>query len=73
MAAVIARLPDRLRAAPHSGSIVTRSSSRHRRGRQRSTDVNPNNVFLSDVHGPAPVVKLGDLGNCESRTCAGER
>lgn len=27
------------------------------------TDLNPNNVFLSDVDGPAPVVKLGDLGN----------
>lgn len=29
------------------------------------TDVNPNNVFLSVVTGPSPVVKLGDLGNCK--------
>ena len=29
------------------------------------TDVNPNNVFLSGVYGPSPVVKLGDLGNCK--------
>lgn len=29
------------------------------------TDVNPNNVFLSGVNGPSPVVKLGDLGNCK--------
>jgi len=28
------------------------------------TDVNPNNVFLSGVNVPSPVVKLGDLGNC---------
>ncbi|KAF4629161.1 hypothetical protein G7Y89_g8984 [Cudoniella acicularis] len=27
------------------------------------TDVNPNNVFLSGVDSPSPVVKLGDLGN----------
>lgn len=29
------------------------------------TDVNPNNVFLSGVNSPSPVVKLGDLGNCK--------
>ena len=29
------------------------------------TDVNPNNVFLSGVNSPLPVVKLGDLGNCK--------
>jgi serine/threonine protein kinase len=28
------------------------------------TDVNPNNIFLSGVDGPSPIVKLGDLGNC---------
>ncbi|KAF7865495.1 hypothetical protein EAF04_006469 [Stromatinia cepivora] len=27
------------------------------------TDVNPNNIFLSGINGPTPVVKLGDLGN----------
>lgn len=27
-------------------------------------DVNPNNVFLSGVEGPSPMVNLGDLGNC---------
>ena len=27
------------------------------------TNVNPNNMFLSDVDSPSPVVKLGDLGN----------
>ena len=26
-------------------------------------DVNPNNVFLSDIDRASPVVKLGDLGN----------
>ncbi|KAL2070070.1 hypothetical protein VTL71DRAFT_14750 [Oculimacula yallundae] len=30
------------------------------------TDVNPNNVFLSDINSTAPVVKLGDLGNLMS-------
>ncbi|KAK0129021.1 hypothetical protein ONS95_000961 [Cadophora gregata] len=30
------------------------------------TDVNPNNVFVSDVHTPLPVAKLGDLGNLMS-------
>ena len=25
-------------------------------------DINPNNIFLSNIHGPAPVVKVGDLG-----------
>ena len=32
------------------------------------TDVSPNNVFLSGVSGPSPVVKLGDLGNCNFLT-----
>ena len=32
------------------------------------TGVNPNNVFLSGVNGPSPVVKLGDLGNCKVLT-----
>ncbi|KAI8939248.1 hypothetical protein NX059_005074 [Plenodomus lindquistii] len=27
------------------------------------TDINPNNIFLSDIDGPSPIVKLGDLGN----------
>jgi serine/threonine protein kinase len=27
-------------------------------------DVNPNNIFLSNINGPLPVVKLGDLGTC---------
>ncbi|GIK02900.1 hypothetical protein Aspvir_006963 [Aspergillus viridinutans] len=27
------------------------------------TDINPNNVFLSNVGGPSPIVKVGDLGN----------
>lgn len=27
------------------------------------TDINPNNIFLSDIDGPSPVVKVGDLGN----------
>lgn len=31
-----------------------------------NTDVNPNNVFLSGVDGPSPVVKIGDLGNYKS-------
>lgn len=26
-------------------------------------DVNPNNIFLSNIDSPSPVVKLGDLGN----------
>lgn len=30
------------------------------------TDLNPNNMFLSGVDSPSPVVKLGDLGNCKS-------
>ncbi|PVH69467.1 kinase-like protein [Cadophora sp. DSE1049] len=30
------------------------------------TDVNPNNVFVSDVHSSSPIVKLGDLGNLMS-------
>ncbi len=25
-------------------------------------DVNPNNIFLSNINVPIPVVKLGDLG-----------
>lgn len=29
------------------------------------TDVNPNNVLVSDADGDEPVVKLGDLGCCE--------
>ncbi len=33
------------------------------------TDVNPNNVVVSDVHGPSPTVKLGDLGNCMFYAC----
>ncbi|KAL2046097.1 hypothetical protein N7G274_001544 [Stereocaulon virgatum] len=32
------------------------------------TDVNPNNIFLSNIENASPVVKLGDLGN---RTCFG--
>ncbi|KAF2848285.1 NAD(P)-binding protein [Plenodomus tracheiphilus IPT5] len=27
------------------------------------TDINPNNIFLSDIDGPSPIVKVGDLGN----------
>lgn len=27
------------------------------------TDVNPNNIFLSNIREQEPVVKLGDLGN----------
>ncbi|KAH8714064.1 hypothetical protein GQ44DRAFT_776068 [Phaeosphaeriaceae sp. PMI808] len=27
------------------------------------TDISPNNVFLSDIEGPCPIAKLGDLGN----------
>ncbi|KAF4625145.1 hypothetical protein G7Y89_g13021 [Cudoniella acicularis] len=27
------------------------------------TDINPNNIFLSDIHSPSPIVKVGDLGN----------
>lgn len=26
-------------------------------------DVNPNNIFLSDIDSASPVMKLGDLGN----------
>lgn len=29
-------------------------------------DINPNNIFLSDINGPSPVVKVGDLGNSEA-------
>ncbi|KAI4209034.1 MAG: hypothetical protein LQ351_007982 [Letrouitia transgressa] len=29
------------------------------------TDINPNNVFLSGIDTPSPVVKVGDLGNSE--------
>lgn len=29
-------------------------------------DINPNNIFLSDINGPSPVVKSGDLGNSEA-------
>jgi serine/threonine protein kinase len=28
-------------------------------------DINPNNVFLSSIDTPSPVVKVGDLGNSE--------
>jgi hypothetical protein len=28
-------------------------------------DINPNNIFLSGINGPSPVVKVGDLGNGE--------
>ncbi len=28
-------------------------------------DINPNNIFLSSINGPSPVVKVGDLGNSE--------
>ncbi|KAF2006447.1 kinase-like protein [Amniculicola lignicola CBS 123094] len=27
------------------------------------TDVNVNNVYISDINGPSPIAKLGDLGN----------
>jgi serine/threonine protein kinase len=27
------------------------------------SDINPNNIFLSEIHGRSPVVKVGDLGN----------
>ena len=27
------------------------------------TDVNPNNILLSDLEPPVPIVKLGDLDN----------
>jgi len=27
------------------------------------TEVNPNNIFVSGIHDPYPIVKLGDLGN----------
>ena len=30
-----------------------------------SSDINPNNIFLSDIDSPSPIVKLGDLGNSE--------
>lgn len=26
-------------------------------------DINPNNIFLSGINGPSPIVKVGDLGN----------
>ena len=29
-------------------------------------DISPKNIFLSDIHGPSPIVKLGDLG-CMTR------
>jgi len=28
-------------------------------------DINPNNVFLSGINGPSPMVKVGDLGNSQ--------
>ena len=28
-------------------------------------DINPNNIFLSDIDSPSPIVKVGDLGNSE--------
>ena len=28
-------------------------------------DINPNNIFLSGIDGPSPVVKVGELGNSE--------
>ncbi len=32
-------------------------------GEAKLSDINPNNVFLSDISGVSPVVKVGDLGN----------
>ena len=28
-------------------------------------DINPNNIFLSDIDSPSPIIKVGDLGNSE--------
>ena len=30
-----------------------------------SLDINPNNIFLSDIDSPSPIIKVGDLGNSE--------
>jgi serine/threonine protein kinase len=29
-----------------------------------SIDINPNNIFLSNINTLSPIVKVGDLGNC---------
>jgi hypothetical protein len=31
----------------------------------KSLDVNVNNIYVSDIDGPSPIAKLGDLGNCK--------
>ncbi|KAJ9394249.1 hypothetical protein DTO282F9_8816 [Paecilomyces variotii] len=31
------------------------------------TDINPNNIFLSNIRGTSPIVKVGDLGNMLSQ------
>ncbi|PGH13379.1 CMGC protein kinase [Helicocarpus griseus UAMH5409] len=39
-------------------------------GVHTETDVNPNNIFLSDLEAPTPIVKLGDLDNIFSEGVA---
>jgi serine/threonine protein kinase len=49
--------------AIHSGECAALSSTFGIYPAKWYTDINPNNVFLSDIDGLSPVVKLGDLGS----------
>ncbi|KAH9205455.1 kinase-like domain-containing protein [Leptodontidium sp. 2 PMI_412] len=63
VAAVFKTLQVGLRVASHSGTVVLEALAVLDGEEGVHTDINPNNVFLSGVNGPSPVVKLGDLGN----------
>ncbi|KAL8935218.1 MAG: hypothetical protein Q9211_004817 [Gyalolechia sp. 1 TL-2023] len=50
---------DILERDPHSGGDPPQADETA----TAPLDVNPNNIFLSGIDGPSPIVKLGDLGN----------